>query len=114
MGVPRRFFYVFEEYTRDRKNAGNLLLDALDEASMRCHREDAALKEILSAFIADQSVDERFVRWILDFSKDLTGLYSALLVSVALDSDLKKLESFRFFLCFWAISTFADPDLIAK
>lgn len=114
MGVPRKFVYVFEDYARDRKRAGSLLLDALDEASMRCRREDATLKETVSAFMVDQSADGRFVRWILDFGKDKTGVYSALLVSVALDSDLKKVESFRFFLCFWAISAFADPDLIAK
>lgn len=114
LAVPKKFFYVFEKYVRNRESARNLIADTVDEFFARRKREDAALADVLQRFMGDPSADSDFVRWVLDFGRGHTGVYSALLVSVALDADLKKLESFRFFLCFWAAAVFANPSLIEK
>lgn len=119
MGVPKKFYYAFESYVRDRKRATEILLDSFDEYCAKSHRDSPELKSLLSDFIRaeyGQGVlgDERFVRWFLKAGKGHTGLYSGLLVSLVLDAELVRQEPFRFFLCFWAASAFADPTLIEK
>ena len=114
MGVPRTFFYRFEEYTRERERLSVFLLEELDEAFARTKRHDAEFQTILMNFLVDPNADAPFVRWVLDTRRGRTGIFSALLVSVALDAGLNRLESFRFFLCFWAVSVYANPRLIEK
>lgn len=114
MGIPRRFYYAYESYVRDRKRAASILHDTLDEFFSRKKREDPTLRAIVSDFIRDPLADERFIRWVLEGRKGRTGVISALLVGLALDAGLKSQESFRFFLCFWAASLFLDPTLIEK
>lgn len=114
MGVPRRFYYAYESYVTDRSKAADLVSDALEEAFARCKKEDMALRAVITSFISDSSADSPFVRWVLDFGQGHTGVYAALLVGVALDADLNRLEPFRFFLCFWAASAFRDRKLIEK
>jgi MFS family permease len=114
MGVPRRFYYAYEGYVNDRKRALPILQDILDEFFSRKKTEDAELRSIVQEFMREPSADARFNRWVLARGKGRTGVYSALLVSVALDAGLNKQESFRFFLCFWASALFLDPALIEK
>ncbi len=114
MLVPKKFYYAFGDFVRERKRAGMILLDAIEEAFSRSKRSDPSLRGIAHDFMSDHAQDGPFVRWLLDFGKGRTGVYSALLVSVALDSDLNRLEAFRFFLCFWAVSLFEKPALIEK
>ena len=114
MGVPKKFYYAYDTYVRDRKRMVPLLHDALDETFARRKRRDEELLRALTDYARDPSIDSAFVRWVLDFGRGHTGINSALLVSVALDTDLKRQEAFRFFLCFWAASVFADPSLIEK
>lgn len=114
MGVPKRFYYSFGEYVRDRSKGISLVLDALDEAYARKKRQDPVLRQLLSDFFLDPNVDSRFVRWVLEFGKGRTGVFAALLIGVALDADLNRQESFRFFLCFWLTSAYVNPSLIEK
>ena len=124
MGVPKKFYYAFESYVRDRKRAADILLDVFDESCSKCHKDSPELKSLLSDFMrsdggraengAAGTTDERFVRWFLAAGKGHTGLYSGLLVGLVLDAELTRLDAFRFFLCFWAVSAFADPRLIEK
>ena len=114
MGIQKKFYYAFENYVFDRKMADSILQDTLDEYFTRFRKEDPELKQIVSDFIRDTNADNRFVQWVLKYGKGHTGVYSALLVTVALDADLNRLESFRFFLCFWAASIFVVPKLIEK
>ena len=114
MEVPKRFYYAYEGYVRDRRGASSILQDTLDEFFSRRKADDAELRETVSAFIRDPQADSRFTRWVLSTGRGHTGVYSALLVSVALDTGLNRQESFRFFLCFWAASVFMNPHLIEK
>ena len=114
MGMPRRFYYAYEGYVRDRKRAGAILQDTLDEVFALRKDEDPTLRGVIADFIRDPDADGRFTRWVLDRGKGYTGVYAALLISVALDANLKRLEYFRFFLCFWAASLFLDAGLIEK
>ena len=114
MGLPGRFFYVFETYVRERKQATSILLDILDENYSRSKKQDRSLVRVVTDFIRDPGADNQFVHWILNFGKKDIGVYSALLISVALDAELNRLESFRFFLCFWTASIVADRKLIEK
>lgn len=114
MGVPRTFFYRYEEYTRERERVTIFLLEELDEVFTRKKCHDEEFQAIIMNFLQDQNEDASFVRWVLDTRRGKTGIFSALLVSVALDADLNRLESFRFFLCFWAVSVYANPRLIEK
>lgn len=114
MGVPRRFYYAYESYVRDRKRAASILHDTLDEFFSRKKCEDPLLRAIIGDFIRDPQADERFTRWVLEGRKGRTGVNSALLMGVALDAGLKSQESFRFFLCFWAAALFLDSALIEK
>ncbi len=114
MGVPRRFFYRYEEYTRERERMSVFLHEELDEVFTRKKRQDPEFQAIMMDFLMDQHADGPFVRWVLDTRRGKTGIYSALLVSVALDTELNRLESFRFFLCFWAVSVYANPRMIEK
>ncbi len=114
MGVPRKFYYEYESYCRDRRFAKEILLGAYDELSTKTRREDESLKKVLGNFIEDPNADADFVRWFMGEGKGHAGVYAALLVGVALDSDLNRQEPFRFFLCFWALSSFADRALIEK
>lgn len=114
MGIQKKFYYAFDAFVRDRKKAANILHDALDEHCTRQKCDYPELRQISADFMRDPDSDGRFVRWVLEFGKGRTGVYSALLVSVALDGDLKRLESFRFLLCFWAVSLVENPALIEK
>jgi hypothetical protein len=114
MDIQRKFYHVFENWVRDRKNGAKLLEDILDEQFTRKKQQDPVLKKVIADFMLDPLKDSPFVRWVLDFGKGHTGVYSALLVGVALDADLKRLDSFRFFLCFWAATVFVNPALIEK
>jgi len=114
MSVPKKFYYAFGEYVNDRKKAHGILLDIVDEYCTGYKKNPASIKEIISDFIRDPSGDTRFVEWFREFGKGNTGVYAALLVGVALDSELNRQESFRFFLCFWAVSVFVNPSLIEK
>lgn len=114
MGVPRRFFYRYEEYIRERDKMNVFIYEEIDEMFSRRKRKDHDFQKIILDFLNDQFADEPFVRWVLDFSRGKTGIFSALLVSVALDADLNRQESFRFFLCFWAVTVFGNPKLIEK
>ncbi|HOF84865.1 MAG TPA: MFS transporter [Treponemataceae bacterium] len=112
MGVPRRFFYRYEEYTRERERIRVFLHEEIDEVFTRKKRQDPEFQTIVMNFLMDQNADEPFVRWVLDTRRGKTGIFSALLVSVALDAELNRLEPFRFFLCFWAVSVYANPRMI--
>lgn len=114
MGVPRHFFYRYEDYIRQRENKTVLIYDEIDEVFSRRKRQDHTFQKIILDFLQDQYADEPFVRWVLDFSRGKTGVFSALLVGVALDADLTRNDSFRFFLCFWAVTVFGNPKLIEK
>ncbi len=114
MQVPKKFYYAYGDFVRERKRAGLIILDAIEEAFSRSRKVDPSLRGIVHDFMSDHAQDSPFVRWLLDFGKGRTGVYSALLMSVALDSDLNRLEAFRFFLCFWAVSLFEKPALIEK
>jgi len=114
MGIPKRFYYSFGEYVRDRGRGLTLILDALDEAFTRKKRQDPALRQLLTDFFRDPNVDSRFAHWVLEFGKGRTGVFAALLIGVALDADLNRQESFRFFLCFWITAVFVNPPLIEK
>jgi HEAT repeat protein len=114
MGVPKKFYYAYGDFVREKGRAREILVDIIDEYATRFHKDAGDLTGVVSAFIADSAADSRFVRWFLDSGKGHNGVFSALLVSVALDSGLNRQEPFRFFLCFWAIATFAFPDLIEK
>ncbi len=114
MGMQKKFYYAFADYTLDRKKAASILHDTLDEHFTRGKIHDPVLKQAVLDFIDDFNADTRFVSWILEFGKGRIGVHSALLVGVALDADLKRLEYFRFFLCFWASSIFVNPSLIEK
>jgi len=114
MGVPRRFFYRYEEYTRERERVSVFMFEELDEVFSRKKIKDAEFQTIVMDFLEDQYADGPFVRWVLDSQRGKTGIFSALLVSVALDAELNRLEPFRFFLCFWAVCVFANPRMIEK
>ena len=114
MGIPKKFYYSFEAYAHDRRRAAHILHDTLDEIFARRKAQDDALRQAVADFIRDPATDNQFVSWVLAVGKGHTGVYSALLISVALDSGLNRLESFRFFLCFWAASVFMNPSLIEK
>lgn len=114
MGIQKKFYYAFEMYVKDRKKADFILQETLEEYFERAKAEDVTLKKIISDFIRDPSFDTPFVEWALLFGKGHTGVNSATLISVALDGDLKRQESFRFFLCFWVASFFVNPSLIEK
>jgi hypothetical protein len=114
MLIPKKFYYAYGDYVRERGRARAIILDAIDEAFSRSRRQDSSLRAVIHDFLSDPAQDSPFVRWLLDYGKGRTGVYSALLVSVALDSDLNRLESFRFFLSFWAVSAFEKPALIEK
>ncbi|HKL86143.1 MAG TPA: MFS transporter [Treponemataceae bacterium] len=114
LNLSKKFFYLFESYIFDRSLAPRIIADVYDEYSTRHKKKDKAFQQVLLDFISDAHVDSAFVRWVLDFGAGHTGVYSALLVSVALDTDLNRQEAFRFFLCFWAVSVFVNPALIEK
>jgi MFS family permease len=114
MGMPRRFYHAYEGYVRDRKRANAILQDTLDEFFTLRKEENAFLRGVIADFIRDPDADGRLTRWVLDRGKGHTGVYAALLVSVALDANLNRQEYFRFFLCFWAASLFLDAGLIEK
>lgn len=114
MGMQKKFYYAFADYARDRKKAALILNDNLDEFFTLKKSCDAGLKQAIIDFISDPNNDAKFVHWITDFGKGHLGVYSALLVSVALDADLNRQEAFRFFLCFWAALGYANPSLIEK
>lgn len=114
LNLPKKFFYLFETYISDRNLAPRIIADVYDEYSTRFKKKDPAFQQVLLDFIGDAHLDTAFVRWVLDFGAGRTGVYSALLVSVALDTDLNRQEAFRFFLCFWAVSVFVNPALIEK
>jgi len=112
MGMPKKFFYAYEEWTRDRALADSLLEDYMDECFARRKKTDPELGLILRAFLADASRDAAFEEWIMRFHRGRTGVHSALLLGVALDAEILRQDSFRFFLCFWALSIYANPALI--
>jgi hypothetical protein len=112
MGVPKRFFYAYGEYVDDRSRACEILLDAVDESLSVSKDGDAGLKDILGSFIAGPPEDERFSRWLLDFGRGRTGVFSGLLVGAALDSGLLANEPFRFFLGFWRPLSFGTRLLL--
>lgn len=114
MAVPKKFFYAYESYVRDRSRAGEILGDLLEEYFSRHKKENPEIIDLLSSFMKDQNMDSEFVRWLMQFGRGKMGVYSALLVGIAVDSGLNRQDSFRFFLCFWAASVFVNPVMIEK
>ncbi len=112
MGMPKKFFYAYEEWTRARDKASQLLEDYMDECFARRKRSDRELAGILRAFLGDPRLDGEFDAWVMRFHRGKTGVLSALLLGVALDAEILRQDSFRFFLCFWALSLYANPTLI--
>lgn len=112
MGMPKKFFYSYEEWTRNRDLAAHLLEDYMDECFARRKLVDPELAEILRAFMTDPGKDADFDAWIMRFHRGKTGVLTALLLGVALDAEILRQDSFRFFLCFWALAIYANPALI--
>ncbi len=112
MGMPKKFFFAYESWARDRSRGASLLEGYLDECFSLRKREDPELAELLRGFLADPSRDAAFDQWIMGFHRGKTGVTAALLLGLALDAELLRQDSFRFFLCFWALSVYANPSLI--
>lgn len=112
MGMPKKFFYAYEAWVRDRSRAASLLDGYLDECFDKRKEEDAELAAIVKAFLTDPARDCEFDGWIMRFHRGKTGVQTAMLLGVALDAEITRQDSFRFFLCFWALSIYANPALI--
>ena len=104
--------YAIRSYYGDRSRGASLLEGYLDECFSLRKREDPELAELLRGFLADPSRDAAFDQWIMGFHRGKTGVTAALLLGLALDAELLRQDSFRFFLCFWALSVYANPSLI--
>jgi hypothetical protein len=134
MEVPRGFFYAFGEYVADRARAASIIQDALDEGLLASRGKDRAKAAVrsrgtglesacendgefaamLCAFVSDPEAETLLFRWAAGRRRGRTGIRSALLIGSALDSDLRRLEPFRFFLCYWAVCLRLDGRLIEK
>jgi len=122
MEIPKGFFYAYGEYVSDRTRAASIIQDALDEGLLISRgknrasmiEDDGEFAAMLRSFIADPESETRLFRWAADRRKGRTGLRSALLIGSVLDSDLRRLEPFRFFLCYWAACLRLDGRLIEK
>jgi len=112
MGIRKSFYYVLESYSLTTKTGDRLLRETLEEFFAIQKQTDEQFRSILLEFYRDPATDSRFIQWILGFGKGHTGVLSATLLGVVLDSELNKRDVFRFFLCFWAASLFANPRLI--
>lgn len=112
MGIRKSFYYVLESYTLTTKTGERLLGETLEEFFAIRKQTDEQFRSILLDYYRDPAADSPLIEWILGFGKGHTGVLSAMLLGVVLDSELNRREVFRFFLCFWAASLFANPRLI--
>ena len=69
MGMPKKFFYAYEEWTRARDKASQLLEDYMDECFARRKRSDRELAGILRAFLGDPRLDGEFDAWVMRFHR---------------------------------------------
>ena len=90
------------------------LAEILDDIFEAKKNTDSELKSMIINFVQDAQYDEAFVHWLLAFGKKKLGIRSTLLVAVVLDIGLIHRDSFRFFLSFWAICLFKNPELVER
>ncbi len=114
MGLQKRFYYALEAYTLKLKTGEQLLLETLEENFARGRSGDALFRDLLLDYYRDPARDSALVHWIQECGRGKTGVHTAMLVSVMLDSELNRMELFRFFLSFWAASVYAKRSLIEK
>lgn len=113
MNVQGGFYFAYDRFKNEARDTGAIFTDMLDEAFAKRKKSDLEFKKIILTFINEASNDTEFIKWFLDLAEKFLGVNSALLLSVIMDVDMVTNKSFRFFLCYWAVSIFKEPKLAA-
>ena len=111
MKVEGGFYFAYDRFKNEARDTGSIFTDMLDEAFAKRKKSDLEFKKIILTFISEASNDTEFIKWFLDLAEKFLGVNSALLLSVIMDVDMVTNKSFRFFLCYWAVSIFMEPKL---
>ena len=111
MKVEGGFYFAYDRFKNEARDTGPIFTDMLDEAFAKRKKSDLEFKKIILTFISEASNDTEFIKWFLDLAEKFLGVNSALLLSVIMDVDMVTNKSFRFFLCYWAVSIFMEPKL---
>ncbi len=115
MGMSSLFYKPYSRYITDNSLANQLLLDLFDEAAAKNRLKNAVLPVQISDFLEDSAANDAFVENVRSYAQQFkAGILSAMLISSIIDTDLIKLHSFRFFLCFWVISLLINRKLLLR
>ncbi len=114
MGIDKIFFPAFSQYVDNSEAAEEILQTLFDEITSKKKLKGQSMPPLILAFLHDDMNRDEFSQSIATYAKKSTGMVVKMLLSSLIDTDLPKLESFRFFICFWSLMIFSDPKLLNR
>ncbi len=114
MGIDKTFFPAFSQYSESPETAEDILQTMFDEITSRKKLKGQSIPPLIIDFLKDENYKDDFSQNIATYSKKSSGMVVKMLISSLIDTDLPRLQSFRFFMCFWALMVLSDPKLLNR
>ncbi len=114
MGIDKVFFPAFSQYTEDPNSAQDILQTLFDEITANKKIRGQTIPPLILDFLESENSRDAFCQNIATYAKKSNGMVVKMLIASVIDTELPKLNSFRFFTCFWALMIFSDPKLLNR
>ncbi|MDR1748611.1 MAG: MFS transporter [Spirochaetaceae bacterium] len=114
MGFEKIFYRPYSRYIADNSILPELLEDLFEQ--VREHRKirDTGFFRLVLDFAFSADGADALMGWFVPFSGKQKGVISAMLAGSVLDTELTRLESFRFCICFWMLAAVDNRKLLLR
>ncbi len=114
MGIDKAFFPAFSQYAENPETVEEILQSLFDEIISKKKIGTDGIPPLILEFLHNAESKDAFSQNLVTYAKKNAGMTVKMLISSIIDTDTPKLDSFRFFACFWALMLFSDPKLLNK
>ncbi|MGL4986689.1 MAG: MFS transporter [Treponemataceae bacterium] len=111
MGIHKLFYKIYALYKKDNLLGEELLRDFFDDQKGKKTNKNATTCCDFISFYEDSS-HSACIQQLVARKPKSTGINSALMLSSIFDTDLTRLQSYRFFLVFWFIAIQTNAKLL--
>lgn len=114
MGIEKAFFSAYTQYSENPDNAKEILQNFFEEVASKKKMKVTVIPPLITDFLENENKKDEFAQKLEDYISKKEGMIVNMLVSSIIDTNIPKIDSFRFFLCFWTLMIFHNHKLIQK
>lgn len=114
MGIESSFYDAYSEYIKEPALAKNILQDLFDEIASHKHLKTRECPPLIIDFLENFKKSIEFAQNLRIYAKESGGSVSAILISTIVDDTIVQIDSYRFFLSYWALKILENPKLLHR